>query len=92
MRTNPASTPGDGRHDAIVTLKDQVMQIGGGDRPQGGEFGRGIGIAEDIEGPDSGCRAAQVGVVESVPEECLQGNRRDTRLFLFRPGGQCQQR
>jgi hypothetical protein len=68
----------DNRHDTVVALKDQVMQIGGSDRPQSWEFGRGIGIAEDVEGPNPHGSAAQVRVVETAPEECLQGNGRDT--------------
>jgi hypothetical protein len=35
---------GDGRYDAIAALKDLIMQIGGGDRQQGGEFGSGIAV------------------------------------------------
>ena len=42
------SSAQDSRHDAVVALKDKVMQIGGCDRPQGGKFGRGIGIAENV--------------------------------------------
>jgi hypothetical protein len=76
----------DNRHNTIVALKDQVMQIGGGDRPQCWELGRSIGIAEDVEGPNPHGSAAQVRVVEIVSEECLQGNGRDTSLFLLGPG------
>ncbi len=73
------------RHDTVVALKDQVMQIGGGDRPQCWEFGRSIGIAEDVEGPNPHGSAAQVRVVETVPEECLQGNGRDTCRRSYSP-------
>src|SRR5208337_3987269 len=75
----------DNRHDTVVALKDKVVQLGGGDRPQCREFGRGIGIAEDVEGPNPHGSASQVRVVETVPEKCLQGNGRDTCLFLLGP-------
>jgi len=66
-------------------MRAETRRFGGSDRPQCWEFGRGIGIAEDVEGPTPHGSAAQVRVVKSVPEECLQGNGRDTCHFLLGP-------
>ena len=82
---------GDGRDNAEVALEDQVVQVGGGDGPQGRQFGRGIVCAEDVQGPDPDRGAPQVRVVEGAAEEGLQGDGRNAGLFLFRPaqGPQC---
>src|SRR5216683_963730 len=62
---------GRGRDDAIVALENQVMQFSGGDRPQRGELGPGVGVAENVQGPVSYGPAAKVGVVEALPVEGL---------------------
>src|SRR3954453_10037178 len=77
-----AISPGDGGDDSIVALEDEVVQLGGGDRPQRAELGRGIRIAEDIEGPVADGPAAKVWVVEAEPVESLQLDGLNTFLLL----------
>jgi hypothetical protein len=50
------------------------VQVGGRDRPQRRQFGRGIVIIEDVEGPYPHGPASQVRMVGIEPVECLQGN------------------
>jgi hypothetical protein len=80
-------TSGSSRDNAIVALENQVVQFGGGDRPQGRQFGRGIVSVEDVEGPDPYGAAAQVRVVKGVAVEGLQGDRGDAGLLLQPPQG-----
>ncbi len=55
------------------------------DRPQRGELGRGVGVAEEVEGPVVHGPAAKVGVLEAAPVEGLQGDWLDACLLLLWP-------
>jgi len=78
-----AGSPG---HDQVVGLKNQVVQPGAGYCPECRQFGCGVLVVEDIERPNPHAAAAQMRVVKIVPVEGLQGDRRNSRDFLFRSG------
>lgn len=59
-----AATDG-GRNNVVIVLEHEIVQVSGSNRPQRPQFGSGVRVAEDIEGPGVHGPAAQVGLTDS---------------------------
>src|SRR5689334_18334783 len=74
-----------GRNDAVVTLEDQVVEVGRRHRTQGGQLCRCLLLVEHIERPVTGGASLQMRVVSSGAVGGADDDRVDPGSLLLGP-------